>query len=117
MNRIRLGKRLGRLACLMVLSTVLAAPTLAVQHTSEETSLQQTQKLRLLSNRFRVDQAIDKIVFIIDRVPESAPINLVQPDGSKLYANREHENVKWMDGNAGCTWVLTPVMGYRPHQW
>jgi len=59
------------------------------------------QRIKLLSNRFRVDQAVDTIVFIIERKPASAPIILVRPDGSKLYANRPVDNVKWMDGNTG----------------
>jgi len=92
--------------CGLIASTLLVPQSLAAQQTSEPTAAdqvaaQQPQKLRLLSNRFRVDQAVEKIVFIIDRVPESAPIILVQPDGSKLYAMRRYDNVKWMDGNAG----------------
>lgn len=59
------------------------------------------QKIKLLSNRFRVDQAIDALVFIIERKPGSAPIILVKPDGSKLYATRAAQGVKWVDANAG----------------
>jgi len=70
------------------------------------------QKIKLLSNRFRVDQAVEKIVFIIERKPGSAPIILVLPDGSKLYANRHQEGVKWMDGNTGDMIEITrPMIG------
>lgn len=70
------------------------------------------QKIKLLSNRFRVDQAIEKIVFIIERKPNSAPIILVRPDGSKLYSNRPVDHVKWMDGNTGDMIEITqPMLG------
>lgn len=59
------------------------------------------QKIKLLSNRFRVDQAVDALVFIIERKPGSAPIILVRPDGSKLYATRTVDGVNWVDANAG----------------
>jgi uncharacterized protein (TIGR03503 family) len=82
---------------------LLAPATIAASQSEKasQPSLSSPQKLRLLSNRFRVDQAVEKIVFIIDRIPESAPIILVQPDGSKLYAIRQYDGVKWMDANAG----------------
>lgn len=70
------------------------------------------QKIQLLSNRFRVDQAVEKIVFIIERKPGSAPIILVRPDGSKLYANRKVDKVKWMDGNTGdMIEIANPMIG------
>jgi len=59
------------------------------------------QKIKLLSNRFRVDQAIESIIFIIERQAGSAPIILVRPDGSKLYATRQADGVIWVDGLAG----------------
>jgi uncharacterized protein (TIGR03503 family) len=80
----------------LVVGCLFTPITLANEKNDDE-----TQKIQLLSNRFRVDQAVNRIVFIIDRVPESAPIILVQPDGSKLYSSRLYNNVKWMDGNAG----------------
>ncbi len=70
------------------------------------------QKIKLLSNRFRVDQAIETIVFIIERKPDSAPIILVRPDGSKLYANRKHDGIKWMDGSSGdMIEIKNPMIG------
>jgi len=70
------------------------------------------QKIKLLSNRFRVDQAVEKIVFIIERKPGSAPIILVRPDGSKIYANRRIDGVKWMDGNTGdMIEIMSPMIG------
>lgn len=86
-------------AWLWLMIGCLLAPVLSAAESDEQQL--QAQKIQLLSNRFRVDQAVEKIVFIIDRVPQSAPVILVQPDGSKLYASRKYNNVKWMDGNAG----------------
>jgi len=72
----------------------------------------QQQKIKLLSNRFRVDQTVDAIVFIIERKPGTAPIILVQPDGSKLYAIREVEGVKWADGLSGdMIEIMNPMIG------
>jgi len=72
----------------------------------------QQQKIKLLSNRFRVDQTVDAIVFIIERKPGTAPIILVQPDGSKLYAIRKVEGVKWADGLSGdMIEIMHPMIG------
>ncbi|MDP2560637.1 TIGR03503 family protein [Psychrobium sp. 1_MG-2023] len=76
------------------------------------TTANEQQKIKLLSNRFRVDQAVESIIFIIERKPGSAPIILVRPDGSKLYSNRNVENVRWMDGNSGDMIEITgPMIG------
>lgn len=70
------------------------------------------QKIKLLSNRFRIDQAVEKIIFIIERKPGSAPVILVRPDGSKLYSNRPVDHVKWMDGNTGdMIEIAKPMIG------
>jgi len=72
----------------------------------------QQQKIKLLSNRFRVDQTVDAIIFIIERKPGTAPIILVQPDGTKLYAIREVEGVKWADGLSGdMIEIMQPMIG------
>ena len=99
MIRFKLGRisKPWRLLVLIIgcsLTPLAIAASLAGTNTDD-------QKIQLLSNRFRVDQAVDKILFIIDRVPESAAVILVQPDGSKLYSIRKYKGVKWMDGNAG----------------
>lgn len=94
------------LSMLVVLVTLLVPLSEAIASTNSD------QKIQLLSNRFRVDQAVDKIVFIIERKPGSAPIILVRPDGSKLYANRSADHVKWMDGNSGDMIEITkPMIG------
>ncbi|MFD2098019.1 hypothetical protein ACFSJ3_18725 [Corallincola platygyrae] len=52
----------------------------------------------LLNNRFRLDHGIEEITFVIYRQKGSAPVVLIQPDGSKLYASRhDEERVAWYD--------------------
>ncbi|MGB1298788.1 MAG: TIGR03503 family protein [Psychrobium sp.] len=82
-----------------VIAMALTLPASANNYNPNDNASQ--QKIKLLSNRFRVDQAVDALVFIIERKPGSAPIILVRPDGSKLYATRQVDGVKWVDGNAG----------------
>lgn len=94
------------LLCLIVLPSKSQANDYAPKITAQQ------QKIKLLSNRFRVDQTVDAIIFIIERKPGTAPIILVQPDGSKLYAIREVEGVKWADGNSGDMIEITnPMIG------
>lgn len=82
-----------------VIALSLALPASANNYNPNDNASQ--QKIKLLSNRFRVDQAVEALVFIIERKPGSAPIILVRPDGSKLYATRQVDGVNWVDGNAG----------------
>lgn len=82
-----------------LLAITLVTPAKANNYNPKDNAEQ--QKIKLLSNRFRIDQAVEALVFIIERKPGSAPIILVRPDGSKLYATREVDGVKWVDANAG----------------
>ncbi len=91
-----------------LIASMLLTPLVLAAEATENSE----QKIQLLSNRFRVDQAVEKIVFIIDRIPQSAPVILIQPDGSKLYSNKRQKNVKWMDGNAGdMIEIVNPQIG------
>jgi uncharacterized protein (TIGR03503 family) len=54
-----------------------------------------------LKNRFRIDHMVDDVVLLIQRRYGSSPVVLVLPDGSKWYASRHPEDVKWMDGITG----------------
>ncbi|WP_345332699.1 TIGR03503 family protein [Ferrimonas pelagia] len=53
------------------------------------------QTLALLDNRFRIDHAVDEITILVRRDIGSAPVVVVQPDGSKWYAERHPESVRW----------------------
>lgn len=59
------------------------------------------QTLKLLDNRFRVDYGIDVITLLIQREPNSDPVIIVQPDGSKWYAHRHPPELKWTKGYSG----------------
>ncbi len=54
-----------------------------------------------LKNRFRVDHMVSSMTLMIQREYGSAPVVIVLPDGSKWYANRHPETVKWVDGMTG----------------
>lgn len=54
-----------------------------------------------LKNRFRVDHMVSSMTLLIEREYGSAPVVIVLPDGSKWYANRHPETVKWVDGITG----------------
>lgn len=54
--------------------------------------------IKLLKNRFRVDPDVDELTLIFFREYGSAPVVLVQPDGSKLFQGREDQpQVEWFD--------------------
>ena len=89
-----------RIVLLGLLCFSLLTPSVCANNYNPNDDAKQ-QKIKLLSNRFRVDQAVDALVFIIERKPNSAPIILVRPDGSKLYATRPVDGVNWVDANAG----------------
>ncbi|WOT06632.1 TIGR03503 family protein [Shewanella youngdeokensis] len=54
-----------------------------------------------LKNRFRIDHMVDSVTLLIQRDYGSAPVIIIQPDGSKWYVDRHPEHVKWMDGLTG----------------
>lgn len=53
------------------------------------------QQLPLNYDRFRIDYAVDQITLVIFRYPDTAPVVLTLPDGSKWYASRHPDNVDW----------------------
>lgn len=66
----------------------------------------------LLDNRFRLDHGIDEVTLVVYRKSGSAPIILVRPDGSKLYAHRHPDNTKWLVTNDfDLITIKTPVPG------
>jgi len=53
-------------------------------------------QLPILGRRFRIDYQIDQITLVFFRERGSAPVILIQPDGSKWYATKHPpENVTW----------------------
>lgn len=51
--------------------------------------------LPLDNNRFKVDSAIEEFTLLVFRKPESAPTELVPPDGKAFDAEHAPGNVKW----------------------
>ncbi|GMQ47394.1 TIGR03503 family protein [Vibrio sp. 10N] len=50
-----------------------------------------------LDNRFRVDETVDRITFLVYRQERSKPVTLVRPDGKKYYAWRHPSHVHWIE--------------------
>ncbi|MGF1773516.1 TIGR03503 family protein [Vibrio wakamikoensis] len=50
-----------------------------------------------LENRFRVDETVDRITFLVYRQERSKPVTLVRPDGKKYYAWRHPSHVRWIE--------------------
>ncbi|MCU4674850.1 TIGR03503 family protein [Catenovulum sp. 2E275] len=54
--------------------------------------------IQLIENRFRIDHYVDEIVMVFFRKYGSAPVILIRPDGSKLYAPTIDESEgQWYD--------------------
>jgi hypothetical protein len=48
--------------------------------------------IKLLNNRFRIDEDIEEITIVLFREYGSAPVVLVRPDGSKLFLDNDHND-------------------------
>ena len=54
--------------------------------------------ITLLQNRFRIDYMVDEVTLIFFRRFGSAPVVLVQPDGTKIFqGDADGENIDWYD--------------------
>lgn len=73
-------------------------PTHSKISTVKEVSLDTASELK---NRFRVDHMVSSMTLLVEREYGSAPVVIVLPDGSKWYASRHPETVKWVDGISG----------------
>lgn len=93
-----------RLLC-DVISVLLLVISGASSWAQEASSLEHLnpplgQQLPLADERFRIDSAVDEITLAFFRVPDSAPIVVILPDGSKWYASRyPKDKVKWRTGH------------------
>ena len=57
-----------------------------------------THQIPLLGDRFRIDDHIDEITMVFFRNPNSRPVVLILPDGSKWYSTRHPRQVRWETG-------------------
>jgi uncharacterized protein (TIGR03503 family) len=53
--------------------------------------------MSFLDNRFRVDETVENITFLVYRQERSKPVTLVRPDGKKYYAWRHPSHVQWIE--------------------
>ncbi|MDO6611793.1 TIGR03503 family protein [Shewanella sp. 1_MG-2023] len=79
------------LSLLILIASTFSQLALAVPYT------QATE----LKNRFRIDHMVDELTLLVQREYGSAPVIVILPDGSKWYADRHPESVKWVDGLTG----------------
>jgi uncharacterized protein (TIGR03503 family) len=71
--------------------------------------------IELLQNRFRIDFEVDEITMIFFRDFGSAPIVLVQPDGSKLFqSSADGSSVFWFDSS---TYDMISIKNPMPGPW
>ncbi|MFT5837655.1 MAG: hypothetical protein ACI9UT_000141 [Flavobacteriales bacterium] len=71
--------------------------------------------VELLQNRFRIDYEVEEITMIFFREFGSAPIVLVQPDGSKLFqSDADDENIFWFDSS---TYDMISIKNPTPGPW
>ncbi len=72
-------------------------------------------EIRLLNNRFRVDYEVEEVMMLFFRKHGSAPVVLVQPDGSKLYPR--DNNGKTIEWHADLSYDLIKLKNPMPGPW
>ncbi|MCW8346149.1 TIGR03503 family protein [Vibrio sp. ZSDZ65] len=61
------------------------------------TAMANESAMSFLDNRFRVDETVERITFLVYRKDNSRPVTLVRPDGRKYYAWKHPANVHWIE--------------------
>ncbi|MCL9776051.1 TIGR03503 family protein [Vibrio methylphosphonaticus] len=61
------------------------------------TAIASESAMSFLDNRFRVDETVERITFLVYRKDNSRPVTLVRPDGRKYYAWKHPANVHWIE--------------------
>lgn len=121
------AKRIARqlvitLAAIGIVYSLLLQPSLGWAQTSETMSSKPAvelidsaigQQIPMADDRFRIDYAVDEITLIFFRLPNTAPVVVILPDGTKWYASRHpSDKVSWHSGNDyDLIQVLEPVPG------
>jgi len=71
--------------------------------------------IELLQNRFRIDFEVEEITMVFFREFGSAPIVLVQPDGTKIFqSSADGESVFWFDSS---TYDMISIKNPTPGPW
>ncbi|MBE0363396.1 hypothetical protein PULV_a0825 [Pseudoalteromonas ulvae UL12] len=74
-------------------------------------------EIKLLNNRFRIDHEVDEITLLFFRKRGSAPVILIRPDGSKMYATQAKElggEYEWYDD---LTYDIIKIKQPMPGPW
>lgn len=78
----------------------------AAQQTAEKNRLIELidspigQQIPVADERFRIDYAVEEVTLAFFREPDTAPVVITLPDGSKWYANRyPTDKVRWSSGH------------------
>lgn len=78
-----------------------ATPTITMNAQTPKVKVVSLDTASELKNRFRIDHMVSSMTLLVEREYGSAPVVIVLPDGSKWYASRHPETVKWVDGITG----------------
>ncbi len=73
------------------------------------------QQIPMADERFRIDYAVDEVTLAFFRNPDTAPVVVTLPDGTKWYASRHpKDQVKW---NSGHDYDLINIKKPMPGPW
>jgi len=72
--------------------------------------------IKLLQNRFRIDYKVDEITMVFFRRYGTAPVVLVQPDGSKIFQSQslDSRDIEWYDS---ATFDMIRIKEPTPGPW
>lgn len=90
----------------------LVAPNTATQNNPVQ-KITNNNHIPILNNRFRIDHEVDSVTMVFFRELGSAPVVLVQPNGSKLYQYMNNTNgIIWFDAaNYDMVTITNPMRG------
>lgn len=109
-------------ACVAFLSLIFSVASSHASDESVESLLskvksienQNLNDIRILDNRFRIDDDVEEVTLVFFRERGSAPVVLVRPDGSKFYLENDSTNddFKWHEtGTYDMITLVKPMPG------
>ncbi|QOL25199.1 TIGR03503 family protein [Thalassotalea sp. LPB0316] len=112
-------KRTIKALCASVLAAALATSAVNSQEVTDKIDFYRvdnvTNQIPYFDNRFRIDANIEEITLLFYRTHGSAPIILVQPDGTKIKVeSHDKEQVEWYDDR---TFDMIKIKNPMPGPW
>lgn len=112
-------KRTIKKTCSSFLLSALVAFTINAQEPTDKIDFYRvdnvTNQIPYFDNRFRIDANIEEITLLFYRTHGSAPIILVQPDGTKIKVeSHDKEKVEWYDDR---TFDMIKIKEPMPGPW